>query len=96
MEEQPYVENIVGFRKMEFKFSPKKGGNRRTDLLQQICDATGIKFIDLLRNTYHLKAEEGCNILQMILDDTLMFSEHQGARRDKCALLLAKSKGKVK
>lgn len=70
----------------------KVGGGQRGFLLQQISDCTDIPFDMILKNTFHLKGETGIKILEIILHDTLAFSEFKGARRDKAADMIRLSK----
>lgn len=78
--------------------SKRKGQptSERADLLQEISNVTGIEFSVLLRETFHLKDSWGCDILRMILNDTLIHSTEREWRRVKCAELIRKSKPEKK
>jgi hypothetical protein len=73
---------------------PKGKVSRRSLLLQDLADATGIDFQILLRNTFHLTGEWGIEILNGILEDTLMHSNDPKYRRVKASQLIKASHGK--
>lgn len=76
-----------------YKIHKRKGPtSERSDLLQQICDATGIPFKLLLRETFHLKDDWGNEILRLVLEDSLAYSSEREWRRVKAAELIRKSK----
>lgn len=70
----------------------KKPISKRTLLLQDICDATGIEFGVLLHSTMHLKDDWGYDILMGIYEDTMQCSSERKWRRIKCAELVRKTK----
>lgn len=68
--------------------------SRRADLIQQIANALQVPFRNVFNEVWHLRDEWGCDVLQMILDDTLRASEKVEWRAKKCRELIDKSKGK--
>jgi hypothetical protein len=69
-----------------------KPTSRRAYLIQAIADTLGVPFMNVFKEVWHLKGEAGCDVLQIILDDTLRSSDRIEWRALKCRELIQKSK----
>lgn len=71
-----------------------KPTSERSYLIQQIADALRVPFKNVFNEVWHLRDKWGCNILRMILEETLRTGDKIEYRALKCRELIDKSKGK--
>jgi hypothetical protein len=72
----------------------KAPNSRRSDLIDQLAKSIDVPFQNIMRETYHLKDDWGCDILQNILDDVLSVGDNKDMRARKLRELINASKPK--